>query len=295
MTTLHERDFLTFVQVSDAHVGQPGQLSHDGVDNAAALQRAMTALVESGTPIDALLFSGDLVDDGDPRSYAHFMTIVQPAVEALGATVFAVPGNHDSRDGIRALLGGSAGDPEGEPVDTATEIGGVWVLGLDSSRPGREEGHLSEAQLEWLGHQLTRAGPGGAVVVVHHPPVTVPVGPGIDIALQDPEPLAEVLRGSTARLVLTGHSHFAGASVLGGVPVWIGGATCSNTVRLAPGMRTVQSTLVSRIDLSPSSSGGHFIASVPVGTEHTLREIGPERLRYRAPRIPDATRRLSQH
>ena len=40
--------------------------------------------------------------------------------------------------------------PSDEPVDRVHRIGGLRVIVLDSSRPGRGDGRLSPAQLDWL-------------------------------------------------------------------------------------------------------------------------------------------------
>jgi DNA-binding LacI/PurR family transcriptional regulator len=58
---------------------------------------AMTRLLDRSPQPDAVLVTGDLTDDGDPRSYARVRELLAP----LAVPVHPIPGNHDDRDALR--------------------------------------------------------------------------------------------------------------------------------------------------------------------------------------------------
>ena len=72
------------------------------MDPRPNLQRALAA-VEAHAP-QAILFSGDLSDDGSAESYAELRRMVTPVAERLGAVVIWGNGNHDARAPFRSIL-----------------------------------------------------------------------------------------------------------------------------------------------------------------------------------------------
>lgn len=219
---------LTLVQLSDAHVLPEGELMHGTVDTAAHLTRAVEAVEGSGLAVAAFLLTGDLTDDGSPAAYRRLRGIVEPAARRLGATVLYVMGNHDERAAFgRELL-------DGGPHDRVRMAGGLRVVLLDSTEPGRHDGYLSDDQLAWLADVLASPAPLGTVVVCHHPPLPSPVPTVHLLRMRAAERLAAVLEGRDVRLVVTGHAHHAGCGSIGGVPVWVGPALAYGVAATPP-------------------------------------------------------------
>src|SRR5690242_8860458 len=79
----------------------PGALAYGAVDTAACLERAVAALNALSPAPDLAIATGDLVDHGEAEEYAHLRALLAP----LRMPVFVIPGNHDSRDGLRAAFG----------------------------------------------------------------------------------------------------------------------------------------------------------------------------------------------
>ncbi len=153
---------------------------------------------------DALLLSGDLSQDGSRAAYAR----LRDSLAGFDGPVWAIPGNHDNPENLRALLG---------PVcrlDSASC--GTWsILLLSSWQAGQVSGRLSAHErhrlLDWLARL---SGPG--LIAVHHPPL--PLGSAwLDaIGLEQPEELLEPLHAHPTPLVLVyGHAHQDHASRLG--------------------------------------------------------------------------------
>jgi len=219
---------VTLIQLSDLHidVDHPGRLS--------TVRYALDVVLGSGLPVAALVLSGDLTDSGDPAAYRALRAVVEPTAERIGAPLVYAMGNHDERAAFRReLLDGSGG----EPYDHVVRVGGLRLVVLDSTVPGRPQGLLTSDQLAWLAAELAEPAPLGTVLVLHHPPVPTAFAPMRGVDLQNPRDLAAVLTGTDVRMILCGHAHHTGASALAGIPVWIGPATAHRAELLSPAGR----------------------------------------------------------
>jgi 3',5'-cyclic AMP phosphodiesterase CpdA len=211
----------TLVQLTDLHVEAEGAPSRFGFDSAALVERALEVVAESQIPPSALVFTGDLVERGRPDEYRRLRALVEPWIARIGAPVVWVAGNHDDRSPLREHLLGEPADDG--PLDHVTRVGGLRIVTLDSTVPGRPYGRLSAGQLSWLRAELTRPAPDGTVLALHHPPLPSPSRLSQLMRLQNRHQLGAAIAGSDVRIVLSGHTHVVSAGVLAGVPVWTGG------------------------------------------------------------------------
>lgn len=240
---------LTLVQLTDTHLLPEGSLMHDVVDTTANLVAALEMIERSGLPVAALLLTGDLADNGAPAAYRRLRETVEPAAQRLGAEVLYALGNHDERGAFRTEV--LAEEPSTVDYDTVTMIGGLRVVVLDSSEPGRHDGHLSAQQLDWLAGLLATPAPLGTLLVLHHPPLPSPVPTVHLLRLRGAERLAEIVAGSDVRLVVNGHSHHASCGALAGIPVWVGPALAYGVAAVPPEgrLRARADAAFSRIDV----------------------------------------------
>lgn len=268
---------LTLVQLTDTHLVPEGRLMHDVVDTAANLVAALEMIEASGLPVAALLLTGDLADDGDPAAYRRLRDIVQPAARRLGTRVVYAMGNHDERAAFRSEVLGES--PSSGDYDTVTDVGGLRVVSVDSSKPGEHDGHFTPRQLDWLAGVLDTPAPRGTVLVCHHPPLPSPVPTVHLLRLRGAERLAEVLAGSDVRLVVTGHAHHTGCGALAGIPVWVGPALAYGVAAVPPEgrLRAGADASFSRIDVF----GEQVVATaVPLSQTEVVYDVAAaERLR----------------
>ncbi|MCV4626542.1 metallophosphoesterase, partial [Escherichia coli] len=82
----------------------------------------------------ALLFTGDLADDGEPADYEQVGAVLHPALARLGARLVVIPGNHDVTANLRRYLLGDTGSSG--PLDSCLRLGGLRIVALDSSVEG---------------------------------------------------------------------------------------------------------------------------------------------------------------
>ena len=189
-----------------------------GVATLPALKAALARARAHDWPPDALLVTGDIVQD-DPAGYPHFRRLF----EALGVPVLCIPGNHDEPQAMRREL---AGPPFvlGGHVDL-----GRWrIVLLDSCLPGSASGLLAPAALGALDAALGSAGRRHCLVCLHHHPVPMASRWLDRVGLENaPEFLATVDRHPNVRAILWGHVHQAHDALRKGVRLLATPSTCA--------------------------------------------------------------------
>lgn len=212
------------LHLSDTHLLAGDRLLGGRYDAAAQLRRTLEAAEATGVRPDAVVFTGDLTDLGEPEAYRALRAAVEPWAERLGAPVVWVAGNHDERPALRAEL--LDGEPTEEPVTGVWDLGGLRLIALDSTVPGWHHGDLDARQLEWLRAELAEPAPLGTILALHHPPLPTHI-PFFDILeLRDQPGLAAAIAGSDVRAILAGHLHYSTAGTFAGVPVSVAAASC---------------------------------------------------------------------
>jgi 3',5'-cyclic AMP phosphodiesterase CpdA len=262
------------VHVSDTHLLGGNRRLGGRYDTAANLARALRSVEALGVQPDAIVFTGDLTDLGEPEAYRALRSTVEPVAERLGAPVVWVAGNHDERPALRRALLDE--DETEEPVTGVWDLGGLRLIALDSSVPGWHHGDLDAAQLAWLREELSTPAPLGTIVALHHPPLPSHI-PFFDILeLRDQPGLAAAIAGSDVRMILAGHLHYSTSGTFAGVPVTVAAATCYTMDLALPAVEvngmdagqsfhlvhvyddTITAAVVPVVDAEPA---GHFSAA----------------------------------
>jgi len=218
------------LHLSDTHLLAGGKRLYGSVDVEAHLAELFAEVEASGARPEAIIFTGDLADKGEPGAYDLLRRMVEPVAARLGAQVIWVMGNHDDRAAFRSALLPAA--RVGSSVDAATpvnqvyEINGLRVITLDTSVPGHHHGAISDSQLLWLASELSTPAPDGTILAMHHPPVPSVLDLAVAVELRDQERLAQVVRGTDVRSILAGHLHYSSSSTFAGIPVSVASATC---------------------------------------------------------------------
>lgn len=235
---------LTILHLSDTHLFGDDARHYGVVDTEAALRRALEQFSDLAE-LDLLVLSGDLSDDGSPRSYQKLRSIVEPwAAERHAQPIYAM-GNHDLRASFRQVLGsghGTGGGPtavdpaasSGSPVDAVSTVGPWRVVTIDSSVPGAGYGELDSGQLAWLSGVLATPADAGTVLVIHHPPAPAYTPLLQALELYNPDDLLEAMRGSDVRVILSGHYHHPLRQSFAGVPVIVTPGIANAADVLAP-------------------------------------------------------------
>lgn len=268
---------ITILHLSDTHLFGDDSRHYGVVDTEAALSRSLGQF--SGiAELDLLVLSGDLSDDGSPRSYDKLRSIVEPWAAQRRARVIYAMGNHDLRTSFRKVLGDGHGataspgaaDPGSTlagPVDGVSTVGPWRIVTIDSSVPGAGYGELDDGQLNRLAEVLATPAEAGTVLVIHHPPAPAFTALLQALELYNPEDLLEVVRGSDVRVILSGHYHHPLRQTFAGIPVIVTPGVANAADVLAP-EGTERATI---------GSGGTLVTVTADDVRSSvLRAYGPE-------------------
>ncbi|KJX74720.1 phosphodiesterase [Mycobacterium lepromatosis] len=219
----HPRPDYVLLHISDTHLISDGSL-YGAVDADGRLGELFAQLKHSRLRPDAIIFTGDLADRGEPEAYRKLRCLVESFAAELDAEFFWVMGNHDNRVALRTLLLDEA--PSMAPLDRVSRVDGLRVITLDTSVPGRHYGEITASQLDWLADELTTSAPDGTILALHHPPIPSVLDMAVTVELRDQASLGRVLKGSDIRAILAGHLHYSTNATFVGIPVSVASATC---------------------------------------------------------------------
>ena len=220
----HPRPRHFLLHLSDTHLLGGPQPLYGAMDSEARLRQLFAEVQASGARPEAVIFTGDLADKGEPEAYAKLRRIVEPVCRSMGARVIWAIGNHDDRRHFRAELWDRPADMS--PVDRSYNLNGLRVITLDTSVPGFHHGELDPEQLQWLAGELETPAPDGTILALHHPPVPSVLDLSVLVELRRQSELAEVLQNSDVRSILAGHLHYSTTATFAGIPVSVASATC---------------------------------------------------------------------
>lgn len=161
---------MLLAHLSDLHVTRPDALLASFADGAAALDAAVAQLVALDRPPDAVIVTGDLVDDGTVAEYRRLAEGLAP----LERPTYLLVGNHDDRSALASVLGDRHGylpEPDAPHAGWVVDDHPLRLVAFDTVLDGRHDGEVVEERLVWLDEVLTAATGRPTVVAMHHPPV----------------------------------------------------------------------------------------------------------------------------
>lgn len=171
---------------------------------------------------DALIVTGDLTDMGFRQEFqAAHRLISRMEVEHI----MVLPGNHDARN---------VGDLHFEELfgsrSTELRFRGVRIIGIDSSEPDLDSGHVGRAHYRMIEERFSEPDE-FKIVALHHHLLPIPgTGRERNIVL-DAGDLLRVLGVSGCDMVLCGHKHVPHVWRLEDMVVVNAGTACSHRLR----------------------------------------------------------------
>ncbi|MGV8855650.1 MAG: metallophosphoesterase [Devosia sp.] len=216
-------DTITFVHLTDLHVGNPAEPDDHLYSDTSATLATILAEVKSLVPQPRFIVaSGDLTNRGDAGCYRQLQQII--AAAGLDMPVLYALGNHDRRDGFYPTMLGQSDDLDA-PYDHAQVIDGLHIIVLDSSVPNKVGGAFEPGQLDWLKAQLEEHAELPKLLVMHHAPALDLDSPDMEwesLSIADTEALRDALEDYDVVGILSGHIHFDRVSNWHGIPVVVG-------------------------------------------------------------------------
>ena len=193
---------LTVLQISDTHLHAAADSRMRGVTTYATFLAVLEkAQRDPRWPVDAILATGDIVQDESRAGYERFRSALEP----LGVPVYCIPGNHDDPALMGEILMSGSFQLGGELRH------GAWsVVLLSTFLAGEDAGGLGPARLSGLKQALHAHAGQHILVAMHHHPL--PMGSAwLDgVALRDAQAFWKVIDAhSDVRAVVCGHVHQA--------------------------------------------------------------------------------------
>lgn len=170
---------------------------------------------------DILVVTGDLTDNGYPIEYERAKRYID---RIAGARRVVVPGNHDVRNvgdlGFEEFFG---------PRSRKECSNGVTILGIDSTQPDIDDGHVGRDKYKWIEQSLDTTD--FKIVAMHHHLIPVPKTGRESSILRDAGDVLELLVRCEVDLVLCGHKHVPWVWDLNGMIIVNAGTACTNRVK----------------------------------------------------------------
>lgn len=211
---------LTLLQLSDTHLHAAEDSRMRGVTTHLTFLAALEhARADSRWPADAVLVTGDIVQDESRAGYERFRDIMA----ALGVPVWCIPGNHDDPKLMDDILGSAPFKVGGD-----VRLGSWSIVLLNTFLTGEDAGGLGEARLDGLRAALQANADQHVLICMHHHPL--PMGSAwLDgVALRDASRFLEIVDAyDNVRAVVWGHVHQASDRQRGTVRFLSTPSTCS--------------------------------------------------------------------
>jgi Icc protein len=187
------------LHLTDTHLHAHREARMRGVNTFETLQAVIGHIMDGQRKPDAVLATGDLVQDETRQGYAVF----REAVEVLAAPVHCIPGNHDSQRIMEEALG----KPPFHYCGYA--LYGSWcIVMLNTVIRLDDGGQLDESELVRLESLLQEHKDRHIMICMHHHPC--PMGSlwldGVNMRNSD-DFFAIVDRHSNVRCIVWGHVH----------------------------------------------------------------------------------------
>lgn len=282
---------MRILHLSDTHLDRFDGPNRHGINARASLTRMLDDC-RYVQPLDLVVVSGDVAEDGSPEAYAAAAARVGAFARSRGAAYVFAMGNHDDRGSFGQVLGGGHFDADGHPTGelvssvskeraSVSQVGSHRVITLDTSVLAKGFGWLTDTQLDWLRGLLATPAEQGTVLVMHHPPITADQPVQRALKLQNAAALAEVIARSDVRVLLCGHFHLQLSGWLGTTPVIVTPGVVSRVdLTAAPGTeRAVRGASATVVELPDGGTPVWYVLQARDPDAGRLAyEAGPEEL-----------------
>lgn len=180
---------MKLVQLSDLHFGSSffvPEWAHKVVE-----------LIRKEEP-EILVVAGDLTENGFEQEYAEAAFFLK----GLSVPKLIVPGNHDVRNGGDGLFEEVFG-----PRFRTLKTNGLIVVGVDSSEPDVDDGHVGRENYQWIKEQLQGKKDEITVLVMHHHLIPIPATGRERHIPVDAGDVLKLVADLELTFVLSGHKH----------------------------------------------------------------------------------------
>jgi Icc protein len=159
---------MLIAQISDTHILAP-TADHPSVELRAECLRHCVADINNQQP-DAVIFTGDTVQTGQPEEYQH----LKEMLALLDAPLYLVPGNRDDNRALRTAFSDHDNLPSGgDQLHYVVEDYPLRLVAIDSTDYGERKGVFCPVRQAWLDEVLSEQPDRPTLLFIHHPPFDI--------------------------------------------------------------------------------------------------------------------------
>jgi len=172
---------------------------------------------------DILVITGDLTQNGSLQEFEEAKEWID-RIDCKNKVV--VPGNHDSRNVGYLLF-----EDLFKARFSCCSFDGVTVVGVDSSQPDIDDGHIGREMYGWITENFDLKESDIRVFALHHHLIPVPMTGREEEIPVDSGDVLELLDRCGVDIVLCGHRHVPWIWKLNDMFVVNAGTACSNKIK----------------------------------------------------------------
>ena len=202
------------VHLSDLHISSAHFLS----DVAESVVQGVNEI----SP-DILVITGDLTQNGTYQEYMEAKEWID-RIDCRNKVV--IPGNHDSRNVGYLLF-----EDIFKTRSPCCSLDRVTVVGVDSSQPDIDDGHIGREMYGWIAEKFDLKEPDLRVSALQHHLIPVPMTGREEEIPVDSGDVLELLDRCGVDIVLCGHRHVPWVWKLNDMFVVNAGTACSNKIK----------------------------------------------------------------
>jgi len=200
------------VHLSDLHVSSAHFLVDVGEDVINSI---------NNIDPDIVVITGDLTQNG---IYPEFKEAKEYIDRINCPNKVIVPGNHDSRNVGYLLFDDLFG-----ARCSSLSYDGVTIVGVDSSQPDIDDGHIGRETYDWIADKFNKSGV--KIFALHHHLIPIPLTGREEEIPVDSGDVLELLNRCGVNLVLCGHKHVPWVWRLNDMFVVNAGTACSDKIK----------------------------------------------------------------
>ena len=190
-----------------------------GVNTYDTFHAVITHAMSNPVSPDAIIATGDLVQDETRTGYEHF----RKSLENYKLPVYCIPGNHDSPAKMVEVL-----DSPPFQVGGYVQLGNWTVILLNSFSSGDDGGRLSASELLRLRETLAANKFSHTLICIHHHPVAMGSRWLDGVALRNSDEFFDIVeKYPQVQGILWGHVHQTSDRQRKGVRLLSTPSTCS--------------------------------------------------------------------
>ena len=207
------------MQISDPHLHAHKDAKMRGVNTRDALKSVLKRVSNGDRKPDAIIATGDLVQDETRGGYLRFAKMLKP----MSVPVHCIPGNHDEPRLMEEVLSEAPFQYCG-----SADYGKWKLIMLNSHAENDDGGQLSVEQLEALNEELNACTKQHAMICLHHHPIDMGSRWLDGVGLRRSRDFLELMfEHRHVKALVWGHVHQASDHMRDGLRLLSAPSTCS--------------------------------------------------------------------